>query len=219
LLTEDSSEAGFNHFKTLLEQGISKGELQFKHKNGLKRWWSVDAVKLTEKRFIGFTKDVTDIRQTEENLQIHQIELKMQNDEFCIKQEDLEAAMIRYADLYNMAPAGYLTISEKGLILKANLHASDMLDAGRGDLLNHPLTEFIYKDDQDICYLHFKKLSKKHPACSGKSGKTSGLQSCKLRIITRDGTVFPAYLQTAAFMDANGDIVYLVVIMNLSGNL
>ncbi|MEI7637295.1 MAG: PAS domain S-box protein, partial [Syntrophus sp. (in: bacteria)] len=69
LLSEESLEAGHAHFKTLTETGVSKGELQFKHKDGSKRWWFVDAVKLSEARFLGFTKDITERKRAEMRLQ------------------------------------------------------------------------------------------------------------------------------------------------------
>ena len=53
LLPKESLEAGIAHFKTVSEMGVSKGEFQFKHKDGSKRWWSVDAIKLRETRFLG----------------------------------------------------------------------------------------------------------------------------------------------------------------------
>ncbi|MGE4445983.1 MAG: HD domain-containing phosphohydrolase [Synergistaceae bacterium] len=67
-LPDGSKEAGANHFNKLLETGSSKGELQFKHKNGSTRWWSVDAVKLSDHRFLGFSKDITATKKAEEEL-------------------------------------------------------------------------------------------------------------------------------------------------------
>ena len=61
-------------------------------------------------------------------LRVHQIELEMQNEELRTSHAELEAARARYSDLYEMAPVGYCTISEKGLILEANLTASIMMD-------------------------------------------------------------------------------------------
>jgi two-component system, cell cycle sensor histidine kinase and response regulator CckA len=68
LLSEESLEAGHAHFKALTETGVSKGELQYKHKDCSKRWWFVDAVKLSEARFLGFTKDVTERKHAEMEL-------------------------------------------------------------------------------------------------------------------------------------------------------
>ena len=56
------------HFKKLSETGTSTGELQYLHKNGETRWWNIDAVKLSAHRFLGFSSDITDKKEAEENL-------------------------------------------------------------------------------------------------------------------------------------------------------
>ncbi len=58
-------------------------------------------------------------------LQVHQIELEMQNDELRSIHAELEAAHARYFDLYDKAPVGYFTISEQGLIREANITVAD----------------------------------------------------------------------------------------------
>ena len=68
-------------------------------------------------------------------LRVHQIELEMQNEELRRAQEELEAARARYFDLYDLAPVGYLVLSEKGLILEANLRAATLFGVPRADLL------------------------------------------------------------------------------------
>ena len=54
-------------------------------------------------------------------LRVHQIELEMQNEELRRAQVELDAARERYFDLYDLSPVGYVTVSETGLILEANL--------------------------------------------------------------------------------------------------
>ncbi|MFA7673848.1 MAG: PAS domain S-box protein, partial [Clostridia bacterium] len=68
MITEESKVTGKNHFRKLIETGLSRGEFQYKHKNGSTRWWSVDAVKLNEHRFLGFVKDITDRKKAEDEL-------------------------------------------------------------------------------------------------------------------------------------------------------
>ena len=60
LLPPESQEDGLNHFAEVVIKGTSKADLLYKHKNGTERWWTVEAVKLDENRFLGFTKDITD---------------------------------------------------------------------------------------------------------------------------------------------------------------
>src|ERR1035437_1659818 len=67
-------------------------------------------------------------------LQVHQIELEMQNDELRRTQLQLDAARAHYFDLYDLAPVGYCTVSEQGLILEANLTAASLLGMPRSAL-------------------------------------------------------------------------------------
>jgi PAS domain-containing protein len=97
-------------------------------------------------------------RQVLHELQVHQIELEMQNEELRTAQEELDSARARYFDLYDLAPVGYSTISESGLILEANLTAATMLGMARGALVKQSFGRFILKEDQDIYYLHRKRL-------------------------------------------------------------
>jgi PAS domain-containing protein len=91
-------------------------------------------------------------------LQVHQIELEMQNEELRRAQGELEASRARYFDLYDLAPVGYFTLSEQGLILEANLAGAGLLGVGRSTLVKQPLSRFIFHEDQDIYYLHCKRL-------------------------------------------------------------
>ncbi|MFW6284222.1 MAG: PAS domain-containing protein, partial [Desulfosalsimonas sp.] len=108
-------------------------------------------------------------------LRIHQIELEMQNEELRRTQAELHDSQARYFDLYDLAPVGYCTISEKGFILEANLTAATLLNVSRGALAGHPISRYIIKQDQDIYYLHHKKLI-----------ETGGQQSCELRMVPAD---------------------------------
>src|SRR5512141_326861 len=60
-------------------------------------------------------------------LQVHEVELKMQNDELRQAQIAMEESRDRYVDLYDFAPIGFITLSREGVIDEINLTASDML--------------------------------------------------------------------------------------------
>ena len=117
-------------------------------------------------------------------LHVHQIELEMQNDELRRTQVDLEAARMRYFDLYDLAPVGYCSVSAQGLILQANLAAASLLGLSRAELAKLPISGVIFKADQDIYYL-----------CRRQVIATGALQACELRLVNRDGT--PCWVQLA----------------------
>ena len=91
--------------------------------------------------------------QTLHELHVHQIELEMQNEELRRRQAELSAAHRRYFDLYDLAPVGYCSVSEAGVILQANLTLSTLLGLERSALVQQSLSRFIYRDDMDIYYI------------------------------------------------------------------
>ena len=137
-----------------------------------------------------------DIRKTLHELQVHQIELEMQNEELRTAQAQIEAGRARYFDLYDLAPVGYCTLSELGLILEANLTAATLLGAARGELVKELISRFILKENQDIYYLHRKQLF-----------ETGEPQECELRLVGPDGALFWAHLTSTAAQAEDGSPV------------
>jgi signal transduction histidine kinase len=68
-------------------------------------------------------------------LQVHQIELEMQNEELRQAREEMEAALEKYTDLYDFAPVGYATLDAAGVIRDLNLTAAGLLGRERSLLL------------------------------------------------------------------------------------
>lgn len=97
---------------------------------------------------------VEDIQFVLHELQVHQAELTLQNEELRQAQEALEVSRNRYSDLYNFAPAGYCTLDRQGRILEANQTLAGLLGLDHAALLQHPLAEFVARGDQDQYYLH-----------------------------------------------------------------
>ena len=98
------------------------------------------------------------IRTMLHELRVHQIELEMQNEELRRTQWELNSERARYFDLYDLAPVGYCTVSEAGLILQANLTAGSLLGMPRGSLVKERLSRFILPVDQDIYYLSRREI-------------------------------------------------------------
>jgi PAS domain S-box-containing protein len=145
------------------------------------------------------------IRQTLHELRVHQLELEMQNEELRRVQAELDAARARYFDLYDLAPVGYCTLSEKGLILEANLTAATLLGVARGTLVKQPISRFIFPEDQDSYYRFRKQLF-----------ATGAPQACELRMMKKDETAFWANLAATAAQDADGAPVCRVVMSDIT---
>lgn len=87
--------------------------------------------------------DQTETLRLLHELQVHQIELEMQNEELQQARASLSAMVDRYSDLYDFAPVGYLTLGPSGTILQANLTAAKQLGLERSLLLNSNLACFL----------------------------------------------------------------------------
>ena len=68
-----------------------------------------------------------DVKRQFHELQVHQVELEMQNDELHRAQEALQSDRARYSDLYEQAPVGYFSVNEAGLILQIHQMAASPL--------------------------------------------------------------------------------------------
>ncbi len=95
-----------------------------------------------------------DIQSLLHELQVHQMELEIQNEDLRQAQIELADSRDRYSDLYEFAPVGYLTLDRKGQILQANLGAADMLGIVRHQLLGTNFAEVVDREGQDAWHLH-----------------------------------------------------------------
>jgi len=148
-----------------------------------------------------------DLDELVHELEVHQVELEMQNDELRRSQAELEAAKERYFELYDLAPVGYFTLSEKGIILEANLTAADMLGVAPRDLRAQRLSSMIYKEDQDIYYLHRQQLF-----------ETQAPQACEMRMVRKDGSLLWAQIEANLARDGrSGKPVCHATMSDISG--
>lgn len=127
-------------------------------------------------------------------LQVHQIELELQNEELRRAQVELDAVRARYFDLYDLAPVGYCTLSAKGIIKEANLTAATLLGVVRGDVVGQPMSRFVLSDDQDIYYRHRQQLfATKEP------------HVCRVRLLRPFDQPFWARLEATVAQDDEND--------------
>ena len=144
-------------------------------------------------------------QQTLHDLQVHQVELEMQNEELRRQQVKLDESLARYVDFYDLAPVGYCTVTEEGLIKESNLTTSKLLNVPRSELLKQPITRFIFNDDQDTYYKHLRKLI-----------EAEGPMSVELRLLKRDGAPFWAHLEVAKVNGSEGGSEMRLVIKDIT---
>ncbi len=140
---------------------------------------------ITKKEVVNSQTAIEDPAKFIHELQTFQIELELQNNELHRSQKELMRSKIRYAELYDFAPVGYITLNDNGLILNANLTLADMLSTERSRLINQLLSTYIVSEDQDIYYQHIRHLS-----------HTKTRQICELRLKTADGKTFDVQMES-----------------------
>ena len=144
-------------------------------------------------------------RSVVHELRVHQIELEMQNEALRASQLALDELHARFFDLYDVAPIGYCTVGERGLITQANLTAASLLGLTRTGLVAQPLTRFICSEDEDTFYLLHKRLV-----------ESGAAQSCVLRMRRSDGTQIWTQLAATVAADARGAFEARIVLSDLS---
>ena len=117
-----------------------------------------------------------DLEEVIEDLKVHQIELELQNQELKETREELRQAKERYYSLYNSSPAAYFTFDEQGIILEANQTAAELLQEGKGFILDKPMMVYLTPEGQDDFYHHRQKVL-----------NTREQQSCELQMRTKAG--------------------------------
>ena len=127
-------------------------------------------------------------------LQVHQIELQIQNEELRRIQGELEKTRDSYSHLYDFSPVGHVTLTEKGIIDEANLTLASMLGMERGALIGEPFTHFVVGEDQDTFY----KLQ--HRLLETEESRTS-----ELHLMKKDGHAFFVNLECMVLKDRGDD--------------
>jgi PAS domain S-box-containing protein len=140
-----------------------------------------------------------------QELQVHQIELEMQNEALRRAQTELEASRDRYVDLYDFAPVGYLTLNPNGMIEEINLAATKLLGMERKDLLHRRFTALVIAEDQNRWMTRFLTVIKQDD---------NG--SVEVSLERRDGTVFQALLDCRRAIVGAGDTAIRIALTDIS---
>jgi PAS domain S-box-containing protein len=127
------------------------------------------------------------------DLRVHQIELETQNRELRETHQLLELSRDRYADLYDFAPVGYVTLDDKGLIQEINLTGAALLGVERQRLIARPFSHHVAREDSLTFRDHIRQ-------CLG-GGRPAG---CELRLVGKSGARIHAQLGSVPVSDASG---------------
>lgn len=90
-------------------------------------------------------------------LEVHQVELEMQNEELREAQHRLEEARDQYTDLFDFAPIGYLVLNEKTIIKNINLTGCDFLGIERSLVIGKPFSVYITNGESRTLFLNLRK--------------------------------------------------------------
>jgi PAS domain S-box-containing protein len=145
------------------------------------------------------------VRALVHELQVHQIELEMQNETLRQTQLQLLAMQARYFDLYDMAPISYCTVNELGIILEANLATAELLGEVRSKLVGQRISRYIRKTFQDTYYLCRKLLL-----------STGARQSCELQMVRSDDSDFWVNVSISTAKASNGDMMQRMVLTDVT---
>jgi len=121
-------------------------------------------------------------------LQVHRIELEMQNNQLLQAQEELELSRNSYVELYDYAPVSYFIFDAQGLILEANLAGAQLLGTERQLLIRKHFSSFIADaDGRGTFSSHLALVLQRKVTLR-----------CEIRLVSDDGVAFHVQLQSMA---------------------
>jgi PAS domain S-box-containing protein len=124
-------------------------------------------------------------------LEVHKIELEMQNAELAKSRDDLEELLEKYTELYDFAPVGYLSIDQSAVLSKINLAGSGFLGINRAQLNGRCFTDFIALPDRPAFCTFLERIFKSHSN-----------EKCEVALLNGGGTT--AFVKIAAVATVSG---------------
>lgn len=128
-----------------------------------------------------------DFEKAIHDLRVHQKELELQNEALRYSRLELETSRDRYFDLYEQAPAAYLSLNSDGNIIDANLAAGELLNEDRDALIQKQLSDYLAQDSRDDFFFHCRQAL-----------ELDTRLRCEVRVKRREGHIFHAQLEMAA---------------------
>jgi PAS domain S-box-containing protein len=145
------------------------------------------------------------VAERTEELEMQRRELAMRNRELEEMRDDLELSRDRYLELYDFAPLGYVTLDDKGIILKINLTGAKLLGTPRAALIGKSFTSFIKSGDSRKIFRHLRRC------------KNAGEQLVtELGIIVKGEGVIQTQLSIVPYRDDEGKTLYRTAITDIT---
>jgi PAS domain S-box-containing protein len=133
------------------------------------------------------------IREIIHELQVHQVELEMQNEELITAKAEYESLLQKYLDMYEFAPVAYFSLDRSGIILKSNLIGCNLLGKEKKHILRKRFQSFIHSDSVDIFHLFLNRVL-----------ETDQKQSVEIKIMDHEGRMFPVQLNAIGIIEEHG---------------
>jgi diguanylate cyclase (GGDEF)-like protein/PAS domain S-box-containing protein len=144
-----------------------------------------------------------DTRRLVHELQVHQIELEIQNEELARSRAEVESLLQKYTDLYDFAPVSYFTLTENGTIEQVNLAGASLLGVARGKLIKRRFEGFVATESWTAFKVFLEKVF------------TSGRQEI-CEVILRVEGVGPLWVSIEAIREAEQHEVCRMVVMDVT---
>ena len=129
-----------------------------------------------------------ELKKAIHELNVHQVELEIQNEELINTQNTLEQTRDEFKYLYDFAPVGYCTLNEEGIIYNMNLTLASMMDITRNNGNQRSFYDFITNEDKDLLYLHLRKIFSDE--------NTGKKKSVTLHLHTHSGSILCVQLES-----------------------
>ena len=157
----------------------------------------IDNLRLKAQKLLSTREPINipeDVNSLIHDLQVHQIELELQNEELKKSQIELAEYTKKYSDLYNFAPVGYFTFDEKGMIIDVNQTGASLLGVPKNNLINLSFIPYITPDNRQVFYQHTKKAI-----------ETGKEEICELQLLKKDSNEFFGQLVTMVVENDQGN--------------
>jgi len=125
MFAPESRETALQHFDRVIAEGWATGEYAYLRKNGSAGYWTVDAVKISENRFLAFVKDITDNKRAE---------------------EALRASEEKFRSIFETAPNLITSINEEGIIVDCNRRVLEVLGCQKEEVIGQSISKIIHPD-------------------------------------------------------------------------